>query len=59
MDKQTDGQKNDMTQMTLLVTLFTYILIYVIASPTLPSGCYKFREKLNMPCSRHKNNYLI
>ena len=29
---------------------------YFIGSPTFPSGCYKLRGKLNIPCAGYKNN---
>ena len=46
-----------MAKSTQLVTLIIYIYtyIYFIGSPTFPSGCYKLRGKLNIPCSEYKN----
>ena len=43
-----------MAKSTQLILLIIYVCIYFIGSPTLPSGCYKLRGKLNIPCSGYK-----
>ena len=35
--------------------LIIYVYILWGGSPLFPSGCYKLRDKLNIPCSAYKN----
>ena len=51
---QEDGQAA-LAKSTQLVMLIIYIYIF-IGSPTTPSGSYKRRGKLDIPCSGCNNN---
>ena len=44
------NRQMDMAQTTQLIMLIIQIHIYFTRSPKFLSGCYKLRDKLNIPC---------
>ena len=38
--------------------LYTYVYMYFTGLPISLFGCYKLRDKLNIPCSRYRNNFV-
>ena len=52
-------RRMDMTKSTQLIMLIIYVHIYFIKSPAFPSGHYKHRGKLNIPCSGYKKGCFV